>query len=57
MLPFFLLFVCGQELFNDFPPIYKQGSKGVQVEAPNLSFRVGRNEFSVDVLFFPLRFA
>ena len=31
--------------------------KGVQVEAPDLSFRVGRNEFSVDVLFFPLRFA
>ena len=27
------------------------------MEAPDLSFRVGRNEFSVDVLFFPLRFA
>jgi len=56
-IAFFLLFVRGQEFFDDFPPLHKEGGKGVQVKPPDLPFRVGRNKFPFPELLLPFRFA
>ena len=55
-IAFLLFVVCGKELLHNFPPFDEQGSKGVQVKAPNLSFRVLRNKPPAGKVFFPFRF-